>query len=314
MIAASLVGASLWLVVAAAGPGLGRRLPPATATRMLVLTSLVVAVSSLLVVAMLAFTWIAQLPEVVELGPWSAASLHAHTPIPVSVAVAAAAAGLAGITNAVRLLTHRVLALREVRRACRGLRHADGLIVVDNDRPDAFSTAPPGGRIVVSTALLRALPPAERRALLAHETSHLRHGHAWWVIACDIAAAVNPILIPTSRAVQIGVERWADEDAAVQTCDRHLVARTVARSALLMHAAHLRVPTLGASTRAVPQRVEALLGAPPRRRPLPTALLLALLLAAGAATALVQQHADDLFDHARLPTTSGHHHNARLTR
>ncbi|MDT5036351.1 MAG: hypothetical protein QOE03_1536 [Micromonosporaceae bacterium] len=313
MIAASAGGAALWLLAAVAGPGLGRRLPPATATRMLVLTSVVVALSSLLVVAILAFTWIAQLPEVVELGPWSAASLRARTPIPVAVAVGAAAAGTAGVTNALRLLTHRFLALREVRRACSGLRHADGLIVVDNDKPDAFSTAPPAGRIVITTGLLRALPPAERRALLAHETSHLVHGHAWWVIASDIAAAVNPILIPTSRAVQIGVERWADEDAAVQTSDRHLVARTVARSALLIHAAHLRLPTLGASTRAVPQRVEALLGAPPRRRSLPAALLLALLLAAGGATALVQQHADDLFDHARLPV-SAHDHNPPVPR
>jgi Zn-dependent protease with chaperone function len=217
---------------------------------MLALASVVVAASTLLVAAILAFTWIAQLPEVVELGPWSAASLRARTPVPAAVAAAAAAVGVASVVNAVRLLTSRALALRETRRACTGLRHADGLIVVDNDRPDAFSTPPPGGRIVVSTGLLRALPSAERRAMLAHEASHLAHGHAWWVIAADLAAAVNPILIPTGRAVQHGVERWADEDAAAQTGDRHLVARTVARSALLIHAGRVLTPTLGAATRA----------------------------------------------------------------
>jgi hypothetical protein len=45
--------------------------------------------------------------------------------------------------------------------------------------------------------------------VLAHETSHLLHNHAWWLLAADLAAAANPLLRPTARTAARCVERWA---------------------------------------------------------------------------------------------------------
>ena len=44
------------------------------------------------------------------------------------------------------------------------------------------------------------------------------------------------MLRPLSGAVAQAVERWADEDAAAHLADWRLVARTVARAALLTRA------------------------------------------------------------------------------
>jgi hypothetical protein len=300
VITASIVGVVVWLAVAGAAPSLGRRLPPAAATRLLVLAAVAVSASGLFICAMLAFTWLARLPEIVEIGPWSATTLRAATPVPVPVAAAAIAVTTATLARAGTALMRRASALWRTRRAVDGLPDAAGLIVLDDDRPDAYSTPPPGGRIVISTGLLRALDPAERRVLLAHESSHLAHSHSWWVMAADLAAAANPILIPTARTVRHAVERWADEDAAAEVGDRRLVARTLARSALLVHAARTPAPALGAAERAVPERVRALLSPAPRRRPVTVAILLGLLLMTAGVTAVVQRHADEFFDHAQV--------------
>lgn len=305
MIGATIAGIAVWLAVAIVGPRLGHRLRPATATRLLVSAAVVVAGSGLIVGGLLAATWLARLPEIIELGPWSADALRTHAPVPVAVAVAATAAIIGTVAYAITVLGRRIGSFHRVNRACHGLRHADGLIVVDDQRPDAFSVPPPGGRIVVTTGMLRGLDERERRALLAHETSHVTHGHSWWVLAADLAAAMNPVLIPTARAVHHAVERWADEDAAAEVCDRKLVARTLARSALLVHAARAVPPALAAATSGVPQRVAALLAPAPARRPVPTTLLIVLLMAVTGATVLVQRSADEFFDRA---------HRAAVTR
>ena len=52
----------------------------------------------------------------------------------------------------------------------------------------------------------------------------------------DLAAAINPTLRPTARALRHTVERWADEDAADAVADRRTVARALARAALAAHA------------------------------------------------------------------------------
>jgi hypothetical protein len=305
VIGATVTGVAVWLAVAVIGPRIGHRLRPATATRLLVSAAVVVAGSGLIVGGLLAATWLARLPEIIDLGPWSADALRAHTPVPVAVAVAAAAAVTGTVVYAGTVLGRRIGSFQRANRACRGLRHADGLIVVDDQRPDAFSTPPPGGRIVVTTGLLRGLDERERRALLAHETSHVAHGHSWWVLAADLAAAMNPVLIPTARAVHQTVERWADEDAAMEVRDRKLVARTLAHSALLVHAARAVPPALAAATSGVPQRVAALLAPAPGRRPVPITLLIVLLVAVTGVTVLVQRSADEFFDHAhRAPVTS----------
>jgi beta-lactamase regulating signal transducer with metallopeptidase domain len=206
----------------------------------------------------------------------------------------------------------RVWALVEVHRTCRDLTAVGGLVVLDDARPDAFTTAQPAGRVIVTTGLLRALGPQERRVLLAHETSHLAHRHAWWNLAADLAAAVNPLLRPAARAVATAVERWADEDAARTVGDRRLVAATLVRVAQLQtrFAVTARSPMAAAGPAAtggdVAVRVRALLGPPPRRRPLAAAAVVAVLLASALPAAAVQHTGEALFEHAARPAVIHH--------
>jgi beta-lactamase regulating signal transducer with metallopeptidase domain len=159
---------------------------------------------------------------------------------------------------------------------------------------------------VVTTGLLRALEPAERRVVLAHETSHLEHRHPWWVLAAELAAAVNPLLNRTARTVAHAAERWADEDAAAAVTDRRLAARTLARTALLIHREPSDIPatTLGVLTADVPARVEALLAPPPSRRPAVASALVALTLTCMLAAAGVQHTGERLFEQAETPAST----------
>jgi beta-lactamase regulating signal transducer with metallopeptidase domain len=146
------------------------------------------------------------------------------------------------------------------------------LVVVDALEPVACAVAGAGGRIVVSTAMLRALASDDRRVLLAHEGAHLHHRHHLYVAISDIAAAANPLLRPIARAVRRGVERWADEVAAAEVGDRRVAARSVANAALVRArfggAGPLPAATpgaLGLDDGEVPARMRALL-APPNDR------------------------------------------------
>nr|WP_240942045.1 M56 family metallopeptidase [Planosporangium thailandense] len=173
------------------------------------------------------------------------------------------------------------------------------LVVVDSDQPDAFAIPPPSGRIVVTTGLLRALSADERRVLLAHEQAHVDHHHAWWVLATDLAAATNPLLRSSAQAVRHAVERWADEDAARQVGDRVLTARTIARAALLVTPTQ-PAQAMTATGGNVPDRVRALMGAPPRRRLLPVLGMATILALSLSASAGVDSRTDTVFDRASL--------------
>jgi len=305
---AVLVTMALSVLFAATAPALGRRLPPTLATRMLVTGSLAVSASTLFVLAVVAFTWIGQLPQIAALGPWSTATLRQDDPIPDPAAIGAAVLLSLLAAQATRLVVRRCHAVFAVHRSCRHLPHADSLVVVDTDHADAFTTPQRRGRIVVTTGLLRALDPAERRVVLAHETSHLGHRHPWWVLAAELAAAVNPLLGPTARTVAQAVERWADEDAAGALADRTLAARTLARTALLMHQRTRGVPNTALSVldADVPARVQALLAPPPRRRPTVAAALAALALVCALGAAAVQHSGERLFEHAGAAMSPPH--------
>src|SRR4051794_3448501 len=174
------------LLFAATAPALGRRLPPAPATRVLVLGSLAVTASAIFVLAVVAFTWVGQLSDIAALGPWSTVALRRADPIPDSAAIGAALLLSVLAAQASWWIARRSRALLAVQRHCRRLPHADSLVVVDTDRPDAFTTPDRRGRIVVTTGLLRALDQAERRVVLAHETSPLDHRHPWWILAAEL--------------------------------------------------------------------------------------------------------------------------------
>jgi Zn-dependent protease with chaperone function len=293
------------LLFAFGAPRLGRRLHPAVATRLLVIGSVVVAMSTLSVAVLVALTGVGQVPVVAALGEWSASALRAHDPFPMASAVVCAAIIPLIAMAAVIFLVRRSRALLVAYRTCRHLPSSGSLVIVEHDRPEAFATPHPAGRIVMSTGMLRALSADERRVVLAHESAHLAHQHSWWRLAVDLAATINPLLRATARAVAESIERWADEDAAHEVADRRLAARALARTALLTSSAALVRPLdLAATGGDVPARVRALLAPPPPRRPGIVVALCALVGVLAVTTIVVQFDGDELFSRAgQLPST-----------
>jgi len=306
VITALLVCLGGCLAFAAVAPAAGRRLPPAAATRLLAGGAVLAAACGGFVLSVLAFLWVAQLGEVAELGHWSPVRLDADSPVPPVVGVAAGALLAPLVALGVRVAVRRCRALVEVHLAYRKLAGPGQVAVVDSAVPDAFTTPELVGRIVVTTGMLAALDGPQRAALIAHERSHLAHRHAWWRLAADLAAAVNPLLRATAGTVAHATERWADEDAAGTVGERRLVARAVAAAALAGRGRHGTLPAAAGGQ--VPQRVRALLAPPPRRRPALTAALVLVLAAGALGAAGVERTVDSLFDHAALP-----HHHALVT-
>jgi beta-lactamase regulating signal transducer with metallopeptidase domain len=145
--------------------------------------------------------------------------------------------------------------------------------------------------------MLRALDPGERRVVLAHERSHLRHRHDRYRTLIRIAARINPLLRPAVRATDLLLERWADEDAARAVGSRRLTARALARAAV---AAGPAAPAPGqASFAALPvsARVDALLAATPAGRSRAALVMLtAIALVAALSAALATHDLAHLFD------------------
>ncbi|RPE36712.1 M56 family metallopeptidase [Kitasatospora cineracea] len=149
---------------------------------------------------------------------------------------------------------------------------AGDVLVVADDRPEAFALPglrSAGGRVVVSTGMLRILGPAEREVLLAHERAHLTGRHRLLSAVVDLAGAVHPAVRGLGPALGFQLERWADEAAAARVGDRRLAAAALARAALAAGArpdlGPDRGPVLAVGTGPVPRRVAALLGPVPQR-------------------------------------------------
>lgn len=291
------------VVLGASAPWLGRRLPPATAVRLLTAAMYVTALATGFVLAVAGVLVLAQIPVLAALGHWSARVVAVGLPVPVAVG------GLAAVTVCGLLLAvlHRVrvsgrdLMLAAV--ACRRLGPSvAGLVVVDDEEPDAYALPGVGGRVVVSTGMLRALPAEERRVLLAHETAHLTYRHHLWVQAAELAAAANPLLRPAARTVRVAVERWADEIAAAEVDDRALAARALARAALARTAARRELPSLAAALAgadgAVADRARALLAGPPKRRRLLAGAVAGLMLATVTAVLVTAVDTETRFEAA----------------
>jgi len=291
-------------LLGATAPRLGRRLPPATAVRLLTAALLLAALATGFVLAVAGALVLGQVPVVAAVGHWSARALGAGVPVPTGVGALAAVVvcGLAGA--ALRRAVRGGSDLLRSALACRQLGAAGpaGLVVVPDEDPDAYALPGLTGRVVVTTAMLRALPAPERRVLLAHEAAHLRHRHHLWVQAAELAAAADPLLRPGARAVRAAVERWADEDAAAEVGDRALAARALARAALARSAARPRsapAGALAATDGAVVDRARALLAGPPPPRRWLAGAVGAVLLATSAAVLVTGADTDARFDAAQ---------------
>ncbi|MEU2348852.1 M48 family metalloprotease [Modestobacter sp. NPDC049651] len=288
-------------VLGGLAPRLARRLPPATASRLLAAGGLGAALASASALAVLAFLLVARVPVVADRGHWSAGALAAASPVPAVVAVLALALLAVAAGRTVRLTVARVGAVRAARALCRELGGGPGRLVVLDEDVAAVAVPGAGGRVLVSRAQLAALPPAERRALLAHERAHLVHRHHLYRLLAELAAALDPWQVRVPAAVRFATERWADEVAAAELGDRAAVARSLARSGLRA-LRPVRAPwaavALGAGGSRVVQRVEALLAPAPRQRP---AVLLAVLLVVGlglGAAVHAQADTEEVVEHA----------------
>lgn len=283
---------------------LARRLGPRATARLLPVTALLVAGSTMVALTAVAVLVLARVAEIAELGEISVPALPtgpAEVPLPVGVAVGVAVAVLLAVAarGAFRVLAETV----EAQRVCRRLaRRADGVHLLDDDRPRAFSVAGRTGRVVVSSGMLRSLSGPEQAAVLAHERSHLRRRHHVALLAVQVAAAADPLLRPLLAVVALAVERDADEDAAVSVGDRRVVALALARAGLAGAAAGRAAvpdPGLGAAVGDVPLRVEALLVPPVRPHRWLTVPVVAVALLAAWATWANGMATDHHIDRAR---------------
>lgn len=269
---------SIWLplavaVLAALATGsMHRRLPPHFGARVLALTAIMSALAVAWGLVIGVFAYATQTPWIADRIGWCHVLLASHHRVPAPVGVLSVVALTVGSYRAVRWQ-------RRCRRVIRSLaRENPAVEIVALDVPAAFAVPGRPGHIVVSQAMLDCLAEDERGALFAHEQAHLDHRHHLYVRLTDVAAEAVPLLQPIRRHVRFSTERWADEVAASTVGDRQLVARAIARAALV-GAKSPAGPALALTGHGVAARVEALME-PPKHATLTTAAAAGGLLGA----------------------------------
>lgn len=298
------------LLLGRCAPALARLLPPATASRLLTAAAVAGAAVTLVSLAVLASTLVGDLPALAALAGLRSAVLASSDPVPGPVAAGAAVALGLVLLDAVRVALTRLWALAGARALARALGGTPGGLVLVDDDIDAHALPVRGGRILASRAQLAGLPADERRALLLHESAHLRHRHHLYRLVTDLAAALAPQQRSVRAAVVYATERWADEVAAAELGDRAVVARVLARSGIRAAGAPRRWGVLAMAGRrsSVVPRVRALLAPAPRQRP-GVVLAAAALVAFAVFTALHARADGDAWwdaasaSHASAPST-----------
>jgi len=168
---------------------------------------------------------------------------------------------------------------------------ASGLRVVSSSRPFALTVGWFRPRVLVSTALLGRLTPAQVEIVVAHERAHAERRDALTVTAARVLAIAH---LPSVRRriladLTLACEQACDEATAREFGDRLRVAETIV-AAERASASRGSIPAAGLAFGGgeVVDRVESLLSAPvdgagARRTPW-------ILLAAGAALAAAARH------------------------
>lgn len=282
----------------AAAGHLAARLPPAMATWLLSVGGLLASVGTTVSLALLGLTLVGQSPLLAEQGPWSKTALHQQDPVAPPIAAIALAVLIILAIHAARTTVRRLTALRHAYRVCAALPSPGGeLAVLDSD--DRHAVALPGrpGRIAITTGMLRTLDAGQRRAVLAHERSHLTHRHHVHQTLVNVAAAANPLLHRLPAAIALSCERWADEDAAL-ACRRDTVASALIRASTTTWLA-TPVVALPAAATHIAARVAALRAPAPRHSLWRAVLMIALLLATTAALAEATHDTERLFERAK---------------
>ncbi|MFE7314623.1 M56 family metallopeptidase [Streptomyces sp. NPDC057555] len=296
---------------------LAESLPPRAAAWLLTGCAAVLAGCTAAALGLLTVAGALRLPPVAAFGHLQRALPGADTAVAVPAAPVAGALLVWGaLALARRALRHRA-ELRAARRTADAHALAGDLCVLPDAAPDAYALPGRPGRVVVTAGMLRALPPAEREALFAHERAHLAGRHHLFLLTVALSAVCHPLLRGLRSPLAYALERWADETAAGQVGDRQVTARAIGRAALAARegtAGPARPSAvLAATTGPVPRRVAALLAphAPadrPRRRPVPRGRRLgaaALLACVAFSAAAAVDAAADL--HQTVETAQGEH-------
>jgi Zn-dependent protease with chaperone function len=108
-----------------------------------------------------------------------------------------------------------------------------GVLVVRSDRPFALAAGIIRRRVVASDTLAKLLSAEERRAVIAHESAHLRGWHPLlWLLGKSVARAFPfPPAREAADQLLIGLEMSADDAAARTVGDPLIVARAIVRLA-----------------------------------------------------------------------------------
>lgn len=249
-------------------------LDPRTATRLLTGLAAAMAACSSVCLGLLMVVGTAQPPGNPLPDGWSDPEVRAAVPYDETVGPPAVPVLLTVMAACARTGWRHWRTRRRAHRALAGLPATEAAVLPDQV---PYAYALPGGprdRIVVSTALLSRLAPAERRALFAHERAHLTARHHRFLLTVRLAALANPFLHPLRTAVSYTTERWADEEAAAAVGSRRTVARAIGRAALVSHTAAPPPALAGltgfAASGPVPRRVAALLAPAPMTRSRPS--------------------------------------------
>lgn len=245
------------LLLPLVSPAVGRRVAPALAARVLTSAAALTAAATTWSLILLTTALVGDAPPLVREAHEDGRRLA--DPVPEVIGVAACLTLAVVVWRVQRAVRAERRTRRALRRLCAGHPRDTELVVAASETPQAFAIPGRPGRILVTSSMLSALAPAERRVLLAHERAHLTHRHGRLVTAATLAAAANPLLGPVRSAVSFLVERWADEQAATAVGDRVTTARALARAAL---SARPRC-ALNFTDRAVTRRIAALQAAPP---------------------------------------------------
>jgi hypothetical protein len=260
-----------------------QHLHPRAATRLLTGVAAVMATCSTVCLGLVMVVGTAQLPGNPLPDGWSDPEVREAVPYDEVAGKAAIPALFAVLVACGRTLWRHGRVRRRAHRALTGLPDTE-VAVLPDDVPYAYAL--PGGRrgrVVVTTALLGCLEPAERRALFAHERAHLAARHHRFLLAVQLAARANPFLRPLRTAVSYTAERWADEEAARMVGSRRTVARAIGKAALVSRGTPVLTLAGIAAPGPVPRRVTALLGPAPVVRSWPSVFTAVGLAAWGAA-------------------------------
>ncbi|MBV7700485.1 M56 family metallopeptidase [Streptomyces sp. TRM70350] len=260
-----------------------QHLHPRTATWLLAGVAGVMAVCSTVCLGLVMVVGTAQLPGNPLPDGWSDPEVRAAVPFDEVVGKAAIPALCGVVVACGRVLWRHGRVRRRAHRVLAGVRGAR-VAVLPDEVPYAYALpGGGGGRVVVTTALLGCLEPAERRAVFAHERAHLAARHHRFLLAVQLAARANPFLRPLCTAVAYTTERWADEEAARVVGSRRTVACAIGRAALVSRGTAVATLAGLAAPGPVPRRVAALLGPAPLMRSWPSVFTSVGLAAWGAA-------------------------------